>query len=56
MKDLGKCPETKLKLKARIDELESENDVLQDQIDSISDIISGEDKGKTDASLQLRLA
>jgi hypothetical protein len=44
MKDLGKCPETKLKLKDRIDELESENDALQDQIDSISDIISGEDE------------
>jgi hypothetical protein len=60
MEDLGKCPETKLKLNDRIDELESENDALQDQIDSISDIISGEDEdhegGKTDASLRLRLA
>jgi prefoldin subunit 5 len=32
------------KLKHRIDELESENDALQDQIDSISDIISREDE------------
>jgi hypothetical protein len=44
MEDLGKCPETELKLKDRIDELESDNDALRDQIDSISDIISGEDE------------
>jgi len=32
------------KLKDRIDELESENETLQDQLDSISDIVSGEDE------------
>ena len=31
-------------LKDRIDELEAENETLQDQIDSISDIISGEEE------------
>ena len=31
-------------LKDRIDELESENEALQDQIDSITDIVTGEDE------------
>ena len=32
------------KRKDRIDELESENEALQDQIDSIADIVSGEEE------------
>jgi hypothetical protein len=32
------------KLKDRIDELESENEALQGQVDSIVDIVSGEDE------------
>lgn len=31
------------RLKDRIDELEAENETLQDQVDSIADIVSGED-------------
>jgi vacuolar-type H+-ATPase subunit I/STV1 len=37
------------RLKDRIDELEAENEALQDQIDSIADIVSGEeDEGGED--------
>ena len=32
----------------RIDELESENEVLQDQVDSIADIIEGEEEDEDD--------
>ena len=32
------------KLKDRIDDLESENEALQDQVDSIADIVSGEEE------------
>jgi hypothetical protein len=34
---------TREELLDRIDELESENEVLQDQVDSIADIIEGEE-------------
>jgi hypothetical protein len=34
------------RLKDRIDELESENEILQDQLDSISDIVSGGRRGR----------
>ena len=34
---------TKEELEDRIDELESENEVLQDQVDSIADIIEPEE-------------
>jgi len=34
---------TKEELEDRIDELEAENEGLQDQVDSIADIIEGED-------------
>ena len=37
------------KLKNRIDELESENDALQDQLDSLSEIVSGEDEDDDEA-------
>src|SRR5215510_13592062 len=51
---------TREELEDRIDELEAENETLQDQVDSIADIIEGEeeednegedDEGKTSASL-----
>jgi len=35
---------TKEELEDRIDELEAENETLQDQVDSIADIIEGEDE------------
>jgi len=35
---------TREELKDRIDELEAENETLQDQVDSIADIIEGEDE------------
>ena len=35
---------TREELLDRIDELESENEVLQDQVDSIADIIEGEEE------------
>jgi hypothetical protein len=35
---------TKEELQDRIDELESENEILQDQVDSIADIIEGEEE------------
>ena len=51
---------TREELQDRIDELEAENETLQDQVDSIADIIEGEeedeDEGKTRASLRCRLA
>jgi cell division protein FtsB len=34
---------TREELEDRIDELEAENETLQDQVDSIADIIEGED-------------
>ena len=34
---------TKEELEDRIDELEAENETLQDQVDSIADIIEGEE-------------
>jgi hypothetical protein len=37
---------TREELLDRIDELEAENETLQDQIDSIQDIIAGEDEGE----------
>ena len=36
---------TKEELEDRIDELEAENEALQDQVDSIADIIEGEEEG-----------
>ena len=49
---------TREELLDRIDELEAENETLQDQIDSIQDIIEPEDddEGKIDAGLRCRLA
>ena len=45
------------RLKDRIDELEAENEVLQDQVDSIADILEPEDdEGSINASLRCRLA
>lgn len=35
---------TKEELEYRIDELEAENETLQDQVDSIADIIEGEEE------------
>ena len=35
---------TRQELEDRIDELEAENETLQDQVDSIADIIEGEDE------------
>ena len=35
---------TKEELEDRIDELEAENEALQDQVDSIADIIEGEEE------------
>jgi hypothetical protein len=35
---------TREELEDRIDELEAENETLQDQVDSIADIIEGEDE------------
>ena len=35
---------TREELQDRIDELESENETLQDQVDSIADIIEGEEE------------
>jgi hypothetical protein len=35
---------TREELLDRIDELEAENETLQDQVDSIADIIGGEDE------------
>ena len=35
---------TKEELQDRIDELEAENETLQDQVDSIADIIEGEEE------------
>ena len=34
---------TREELEDRVDELESENEILQDQVDSIADIIEGEE-------------
>jgi len=36
------------KLKDRIEELEAENEALQDQVDSIADIVSGEEEEEDD--------
>jgi len=35
---------TRKELEDRIDELEAENETLQDQVDSIADIIEGEEE------------
>lgn len=40
--------QTKEELEDRIDELEAENEVLQDQVDAIADIIEGEDEEDDD--------
>jgi hypothetical protein len=41
----GRMPrqKTREELEDRVDELESENEILQDQVDSIADIIEGEE-------------
>jgi cell division protein FtsB len=39
---------TREELEDRIDELEAENETLQDQVDSIADIIEGEDEEEDD--------
>ena len=39
---------TRKELEDRIDELEDENEILQDQVDSIADIIEGKDEEDDD--------
>jgi hypothetical protein len=43
---------TREELQDRIDELEAENETLQDQVDSIAEIIEGEEDDDSDSGLK----